>query len=302
LKHIQLDRSRCFIFSSQNAGRAFKVAVAGLAILATTWFPAAGQRGGGGGGRQLSPQQIELRDELKQGLDAYKIGHIDEAILHFRKATGLDPENLTAKVYLGTALAQTIAPGVDTPENLKIAQQAIDLFQEVLDKVPYDVKSMKQIAGIEFSIKKLDDAKAWQKKVLAADPKDAEAAYVVGVIDGMEAHQNAHAALQRAGIKDDGEGNAKAPAKAMEAIKAQNGALVEEALQSLSQAVENRLNYADAMANLGLVYRRKADLDWGDEAARKDDVAKAMEWRAKAINARKAILEKQSAEPDSAKP
>jgi hypothetical protein len=56
------------------------------------------------------------------------------------------------------------------------------------------------------------------------------------------------------------------------------------------------------MANLGLVYRRKADLDWGDEAARKDDVAKAMEWRAKAISARKAILEKPSAGPDSAKP
>ncbi len=88
----------------------------------------------------------------------------------------------------------------------------------------------------------------------------------------------------------------------MEAIKAQNGALVEEALQYLNQAVENRPNFADAMANLGLVYRRKADLDWGDEAARKDDVAKAMEWRAKAINARKAILEKQSAAPESVKP
>jgi tetratricopeptide (TPR) repeat protein len=290
------------MFSSLNVGRSFKVAVAALAILATTWFPAAGQRGGGGGGRQLSPQQIELNSELKQGLEAYKIGHIDEAILHFRKASVLDPENPTAKVYLGTALAQKIAPGVETPENLMIAQQAIDLFQEVLEKAPFDVKSMKQIAGIEFSITKLDDAKAWQKKVLAVDAKDAEAAYVVGVIDGMEAHQNALAALQQAGIKDDGEGNAKAPAKAMEAIKAQNGALVEEALQYLSQAVQNRANYADAMANLGLVYRRKADLDWGDEAARKDDVAKAMEWRAKAISARKTILEKQSAGPDSAKP
>jgi tetratricopeptide (TPR) repeat protein len=290
------------MFSSQNVGRTFKVAVAGLAILAAACIPAAGQRGGGGGGRQLSPQQIELREELKQCLEAYKIGHLDEAILHFRKATLLDPDNPTAKVYLGTALAQKVAPGVDTPENLKIAQQAIDLFQEVLEKAPFDVKSMKQIAGIEFSIRKLDDAKAWQKKVLAADSKDAEAAYVVGVIDGMEAHQNAFAALQQAGVKDDGEGNAKAPAKAMETIKAQNGALVEEALKYLSQAVENRPNYTDAMANMGLVYRRKADLDWGDEAARKDDVAKAMEWRAKAISARKALLEKPGAGPDSAKP
>ena len=244
----------------------------------------------------------DLSTELNLGVEAYKNGHLDEAIQHFRNVVHVAPNVILAKIYLGTALAQKVAPGVDTPENMKIAQQAINIFQKVLDQSPHDVKSMKQIAGIEFSIKKLDDAKVWQKKVLAEDPKDAEAAYVVGVIDGMKAHQNALAALQQAGLKDDGEGNAKAPAKAMEAIKAQNSALVEEALQYLNQAVENRPNYADAMANLGLVYRRMADLDWGDEAARKDDVAKAMEWRAKAINARKAILEKQSAGPDSAKP
>jgi len=33
---------------------------------------------------------------------------------------------------------------------------------------------MKQIAGIEFQVKKLDLAKTWQKKVLQEDPKDPE--------------------------------------------------------------------------------------------------------------------------------
>ena len=58
--------------------------------------------------------------------------------------------------------------------------------------------------------------------------------------------------------------------------------------------MENHPNYA-TMANLGLVYLRNADQEWGDEVAHKDVVAKAK-------NAGKAILEKQSAEPDSAKP
>ena len=57
------------------------------------------------------------------------------------------------------------------------------------------MNSLKQIAGIYFSIKKLDDAKAWQKKVLAVDPKDPEAAYTVGVIDWTLAHENTLKAL-----------------------------------------------------------------------------------------------------------
>ena len=79
---------------------------------------------------------------------------------------------------------------------------------------------MKQIAGIYFSIKKLDDAKTWQKKVLAVDPKDPEAAYTVGVIDWTQAHMNKLEGAGAAGFNDDGEGNVKAPKKVMEPIKA----------------------------------------------------------------------------------
>ena len=110
-------------------------------------------------------------------------------------------------------LAQNVVPGLDTPDNLKTAQQAIGIFQDVLAKEPNDVNSMKQIAGIYFSVKKLDDAEEWQKKVLAVDPNDAEAAYTIGVIDWTKAHENTLKALVPAGINDDGEGNVKAPKK-----------------------------------------------------------------------------------------
>ena len=127
--------------------------------------------------------RLAARDQLNKGVDAYKSGKYEEAIGHFQKATELDPSLPMAKSYLATALAQNIVPGLDTPDNLKTAQQAISIFQEVLAKDPNDVNSLKQIAGIYFNIKKLDDAKDWQKKVLAVDPKDPEAAYTVGVID-----------------------------------------------------------------------------------------------------------------------
>jgi tetratricopeptide (TPR) repeat protein len=241
--------------------------------------------------------RLAARDQLNKGVDSYKSGKYEEAIGHFQKATELDPTLPMAKSYLATALSQNIVPGLDTPENLKTANQAISIFQEVLAKDPNDVNSLKQIAGIYFNIKKLDEAKTWQKKVLAVDPKDPEAAYTIGVIDWTEAHENVLKALVPAGLNDDGEGNAKAPKKIMDTIKEENSPLIEEALQYLNQAVANRANYDDAMAYLNLVYRRKADVDFGNEPARKQDMTQAEDWRTKAMGTRKANEEKKNKGP-----
>jgi len=241
--------------------------------------------------------QLAARDQLNKGVDAYKSARYEEAIGHFQKATQLDPNLPMAKSYLATALAQNVVPGLDTPDNMKTAQQAISIFQEVLDKNPSDVNSLKQIAGIYFSVKKLDEAKSWQKKVLAVDPKDPEAAYTVGVIDWTQAHENVLKTLLPAGINDDGEGNVKAPKKVMEPLKELNGALVTEGLDYLNQAVANRANYDDAMAYLNLIYRRKADVDFGDAGAVKADIAQAEDWRQKAMGTRRENEEKKNAGP-----
>ena len=251
--------------------------------------------------------QLKARDQLNKGVEAYKSAHYEEAIGHFQSATQLDPNLPMAKTYLATALAQNVVPGLNTAENLKTAQQSIDIFKEVLDKDPSDVNSLKQVAGIYFSIanpsdnaKWLDNlanAKAWQEKVLAVDPKDPEAAYTVGVIDWMEAHANLLAVLQGAGINDDGEGNQKAPKKIMEPLKAQNGPLVDESLKFLNQAVANRANYEEAMTYLNLDYRAKANVDYGDSAAVKADLASAQDWTSKAMSTRKANEEKKNAGP-----
>ena len=241
--------------------------------------------------------RLAARDQLNKGVEAYKSARYEEAIGHFQKATQLDPSLPMAKTYLATALAQNVVPGLDTPDNLKTAQQAISIFQEVLDKDPSDVNSMKQIAGIYYSIKKFDDAKAWQKKVLAVDPKDPEAAYTVGAIDWTLAHANTLKELSPAGLNDDGEGNVKAPKKIMDAIKEENAPLVEEGLQYLNQAVANRPNYDEAMVYLNLTYRRKADVDYGNATAVAADVASAKEFTTKALGTRKANEEKKNAGP-----
>jgi tetratricopeptide (TPR) repeat protein len=287
-----------------NIARTMKVVASGLAILVTVTFQASGQP-------NPLPQTIptNITDsasgnvELGKGIVAYNSGKLDEALRHFKDAASLNPKDPVAKIWIGEVLTRKVTPGVDSPENLKTAQQAISLYQEVISEtlirgtepLPWiesehtvKVEVMKRIALIDISINKPEESKTWQKRVLDLKPKDSEAGFAVGVIDWMQAHQNALTALKAAGIKDDGQGNAKAPVKVMETIKSQNEALVEEGLKYLSQAAESHSKNAEAMTYLDLTYRRKADLDYSNETARLDDVAKANEWAHKAIETRKA--------------
>jgi hypothetical protein len=63
-------------------------------------------------------------------------------------------------------------------------------------------------------------------------------------------------------------------------------AMVEDGLYFLTQAVSDRPAYSDAMAYLNLIYRRKADLDWDNDEARKRDLVQAEMWRDKAMATR----------------
>jgi tetratricopeptide (TPR) repeat protein len=239
-------------------------------------------------------KQLQARDQLVKGIAAYKNAKYEEAIGHFQNAVNLDPKLPMTRLYLATAYAQQVVPDLKTPENLKNANLAIESFQNVLAANPKDISSLKGIAGLYFQIDEYDKAKEWQEKVLAVDPQDAEAAYTIGVIDWGVAHKNAVQALAGAGQQDQGDGNPKMPKDVCKKLSEQNGQLVSEGLQYLQKALDIRPNYDDAMAYMNLMYRRKADLECGNEAARKEDVAQADQWREKAMGTRKANEEKKN--------
>jgi tetratricopeptide (TPR) repeat protein len=241
--------------------------------------------------------RLQARDQLNKGVAAYKNAKYEEAINHFQNAVNLDPTLPMARLYLATAYAQQVVPDLTTPDNMKNANLAIQGFQSVLDKDPKDIGSLKGIAGLYFQIDKFDEAKQWQQKVLAVDPQDAEAAYTIGVIDWGVAHKNAVQALAGVGMQDNGDGNPKMPKPACQKLQEQNTPLVNEGLQYLQKALEIRPNYDDAMAYMNLMYRRKADLECGNDSARKEDLDQAGQWRDKAMGTRKANEEKKNNTP-----
>ena len=240
-------------------------------------------------------KRLEARDQLNKGVQAYKAAKYEEAIGHFQNAVNLDPTYPMTRLYLATAYAQQVVPDLTTKDNLKNAQMAIDGYKQVLAEHPNDINSLKGIASLYLSIQKFDDAKEWQTKVLQADPQDAEAAYTIGVIDWRLAYKNAVTALKGAGLQDNGDGNPKAPKGVCASIQKDNTTLVTEGLKYLNEAVQIRPSYDDAMSYLNLMYRRKADMDCGNDADRKADIAQADQWREKAMGTRKANEAKKAA-------
>jgi tetratricopeptide (TPR) repeat protein len=239
-------------------------------------------------GSTIGCTKLRARDQLVKGVQEFKAGHYEAAVDHFQNSINLDPNYESARLYLATAYSYQVVPNLDTPENLKTAQKALNGFNEVLAKNPNDLGALRQIASIHRNIKQFDQAKADEMKIISLDPKDAEANYTIGVIDWTQAYKNAVQILGEQGLQDDGAGNVKMNKATCAKIKAANAPLVSEAMQYLQRAIEINPNYDDAMTYMNLNYRRKADLDCGNDAARKDDLAQADQWVQKSMGARKA--------------
>jgi tetratricopeptide (TPR) repeat protein len=232
--------------------------------------------------------KLKARDQLVKGVQAFKAGKYEDAVNHLQTAVQLDPSYDTARLDLAAAYAFEIVPNLDTPENLKIANKALDGFNSVLAKNPNDLDALRQVASIHRNIKMYDQAKADEMKIIAVKPDDAEANYTIGVIDWTQSYKNATTILGAAGLQDNGEGNVKKSKDVCAKLVTANTALVTDALKYLKAAVDINPTYDDAMQYLNLANRRKADLECGDENARKADLAQADMWVQKASGARKA--------------
>lgn len=239
--------------------------------------------------------RLKARDQLTKGVQAFKNAQYEEAVNHFQQSIALDPNYEDAKLYLATAYSYQVVPNLDTPENLATAQKALDGFNAVLAKDPNDLTALKQVASISRNIKHYDVAKEYEKKVIALAPNDPEAYYTLGVLDWIESYKNAITILAADGLTDGPNGNGKMSKGACQKMQAANTDLVADGLQNLTKAVELNPTYDDAMSYLNLTYRRKADLECGDPAALKADLAQADEWNNKAMGARK-INEKKKEE------
>lgn len=239
--------------------------------------------------------KLKARDQLNKGVQSYKNAQYEAAIEHFKNAVAYDPTLINARLYLATAYAQQYTPGAETEENLRFANQAIDEFKKVLEANPSreaQVGSLKGIASLYFNMKKLEDAKEYNRKVTELDPNDPEAFYSIGVIDWTQTYQPRMEERAKLGLKPTDDLKDK---KVCATLKDKNQQKVEEGIQALEKALQLRPDYDDAMAYMNLMYRERADYECDDPAARAADKKTADEWVDKTMATKKSKAEKQTA-------
>lgn len=242
--------------------------------------------------------KLRARDQLNKGVQAYKNTHYEEAINHFQQAVELDPKLLNARLYLATAYVGQYIPGVDSPDNVRVAEQAIDQFQRVIDAKPsreQKVNSAKGIASLYFNMKKFEEAKKFNHMVSDLDPNDADPYYSIGVIDWTQSYAPRMEERAKLGMKPEEHLNPKNKdqKKVCDELKQKNMPAIQEGIDNLKKAIELRPDYDDAMAYMNLMYREKADLECDDLAARAEDLKTADGWLDKNLAVRKAKAEKQ---------
>jgi tetratricopeptide (TPR) repeat protein len=226
-------------------------------------------------------------EQLRMGVNAYREADFAEAAFHFRNSAELDPSFVQAHVYLGTALALQYIPGQESPENLRMANQAIAAFEAALKLDAKNATALATIAQIYYELKQFDKAKEFQQRRIDADPANPEPYFWIGVLDWAlcfprqmklrkELNLDQPQDPQRPGMLP------PLPEDARDRLASENGDTVEEGIRDLEKAIELKPDDFDAMAYLNLLYRQKAELEVAEDA-RQNDLWIADGWVDKAI-------------------
>jgi len=239
-----------------------------------------------------SCKMLQSRDQINKGVVAFKNAQYPEAVERFKTAVELDPNFITARLYLATAYMLQYIPGADSPENNNMAKAALDQFQKVLDQEPKNTVAIGYIASLYLNQKNWNDARQWYQRLTSVDPNNADAYYSLGFIAWSEWYPIYGTARAQLGMKQEDPGPIK-DKKVKAELKAKYGPVIDAGLQSLDKALQINPEYDDAMAYENLLIRERADLvDTREEYEAAVKVANA--WIDKALATKKLKAERKT--------
>jgi tetratricopeptide (TPR) repeat protein len=248
-----------------------------------------------GVGLLTSCSKLQSRDQLNQGVIAYKNGHYNEAVRHFKQAVELDPTSQNAELYLATSYYIQWVPGAENPDNVKNHDMAAQQFGDVLKKDPNNPLALAMMASMAYNAaqsgspdekaKALEEARQWNLKRIEANAKDAEPYYYLGVIDWAKAYgpiRDARVELKMASTEPGPIKDAKVRADMTEKY----GKDIDDGIANLRKCLDLDKENEDAMTYLNLLLRSKANLEDSADSA-KADIAQAEELANKAIDTKR---------------
>ena len=101
-------------------------------------------------GCQSQVNYLKARNELNNGVRAFASANYVGAVASFDQAIEHDPELLDARSYRAYCYMMQIIPGGESDENMRVAEQALEGFQDVLDRDPNNQLALSSIASVYF--------------------------------------------------------------------------------------------------------------------------------------------------------
>src|SRR6266850_2981927 len=105
--------------------------------------------------------RVRAKNELNEAAQAYHDGHFDQAEQHSRRALELDPDSKSAPLFVARTIHAQFRPGVQTPENIAKANEAIQAYQQILQRDPKNEEAFKAIAYLYGATKEDEKLRAW---------------------------------------------------------------------------------------------------------------------------------------------
>jgi hypothetical protein len=217
------------------------------------------------------------RDNMNNGVRAFRDTNYTAAAEYFEQALQYDPEVPNGELYLGLSYSQQFIPGLVTAENDRNAEQAIEVLEGLLQKEPMNATAIAALASIYQNTLELERARDYYLLQTEATPDDPVGYYSVGSINWF--------ILNSLDI---------------ELEDADRIELIEEGQEYLDQALGLDPTYSDAAVYKNLLYRQEAllvpeDTEDEEEIARRDELnAQADEWFERAMTMREENAEREA--------
>jgi len=238
------------------AGRGFRPAVAGIALLA---FAMAGCG------------FVQARMAMKEANAFYNTKHYEEAVEKYKEVIQIDPTYKDAYTNMGLAFLALYQPGSThekdieyskgaikafkdylalDPENEKVknflveicnksnnTEEAIAFFEAESQRHPDDVRTIGIIGNLYSKLGNIDEALKWMEKRIALEPNNSEAYYTVGVNCWARSYNHMDLSLE------------------------DRYALLDRGLVALDKAIELKPDSFESYTYKNLILRQKASFD-----------------------------------------
>ena len=220
---------------------------------------------------------LGARDDLNQGVRAYRDTNYPVAVEHFSAALEQDPELLQAELYLGMAYLMQYIPELATEENERNAANAISTFESVLARDPENTTAIAGLASLYQNTGDFDRARDAYKRQAEISQDDPVPYYGVGSLAWVT-------------VRDP---SADLSLEEREAVIAEGHEYLDQAI-ALDEYYEAALIYKNLLLReeAGLI---PADTEDEEELARREElIALADEWFDKATEARQVVAEREA--------